>query len=255
MKYVLSTLVLACMVLMPFAAEALEKPVAAYLFDDIRGDAVADASGSGNDGTMEDGPVAVDGPFGKGLEFEGSRVLISASNSLTGDLFQGPFTVLGWIKPKLAGNTWQQAFRALRAEEESNDTLFINNDGRLSWRGRVGGAWAGGMCETAAGAVAADTWAHFAVVGDTANFRIYVNGELAQESAFQTTDGANEQYIIGGAAGGESYSGAVDDLAVFAVALQQADIVRIMDGGLEATAAVQPEGKLAARWSALKSDL
>jgi hypothetical protein len=149
------------------------------------------------------------------------------------------------------GNTWQQIFRALRAGGESNDTLFVNNDGRLSWRGRVGGAWAGGMCETAAGVVEANTWSHVAVVSDRTKFRVYVNGELARESNFQETDGANTTYILGGAAGGESYSGAVDEFAVYTVPLGQAEIVKIMENGIGGIA-VESEGKMSTKWASLK---
>jgi len=253
MKYVLSVLFSVCMILIPVVAQGMGQPVVAYSFDAISGDVVMDLSGNGNDGTMGDGPTVVNGPFGKGLEFEGSRVSIPASDSLSGDLFQGAFTLVAWMNPKLAGNTWQQVFRALRAEDESDDTLFVNNDGRLSWRGRVAGAWAGGMCETAPGVLAADTWAHFAIVGDTANFRIFVNGEVSVQSAFQITDGDNVEYIIGGQSNGESYSGAIDDLAVFPEDLAQADIAQIMNDGLQSAAAVESEDKLATTWAAMKS--
>ena len=254
MKCILSALVLVCIVLMPFVAQAAEKPVICYSFDSIEGDDVKDLSGFGNDGTMEGNPEITDGQSGKAVEFESNRITIPASDSLSADLFQDSFTLVVWINPKRVGDDWQQIFRAYEGAQ-SDDTLFINNDGRLSWRGRVGGAWAGGMCETAADVVAADTWTHAAVVGDTANFRIYVNGALSQESPFQTTDGINVTYLLGGDPDhiGESYSGAVDDFAVFAEALGEADIVAIKDKGLqEVITAVESKGKLATKWAALK---
>ena len=108
------------------------------------------------------------------------------------------------------------------------------------------------MCESAAGGVDADTWTHAAVVSDGSNFRVYVNGELSQESAFQETMGANTEYIIGGYAGGESYSGAVYELAIFAEPLEEADIQSIMNKGLENATAVEPKGRMATRWATLK---
>jgi hypothetical protein len=232
------------------AAQAIETPIVSYSFDAIEGDAVIDISGSGNDGTMEDGPNVINGAFGQALEFESSRVRIEASGSLSTELFkEGTFTLVMWINPSLAGNTWQQVFRA---GPDPNDTLFLNVDGRLSWRGWVGGAWAGGMCETAAGVLAANVWSHAAVVSDTQNFRIYVNGELSEESAFQETRGNNQEFMIGGYTGGESFSGAVDDFAIFGAALDQADIEVIMNNGLESTATVDSEVKVATKWAALK---
>jgi len=202
--------------------------VGQWKLDEGGGTIAMDASGNGNDGTLEDDPVVVEGKFGQALAFDSSRVAIPASDSLTADFFQGSFTVSGWINPARTGNTWQQVFRAITASA-TNDTLFLNNDGRLSWRGTVNGAWAGGMCETAADVVPANQWTHFAVTGDGTNFRIYVNGALSQESAWQTTDGANTTYYIGGTAGGESYTGMVDDLRVYNHTLSEGDVRASME--------------------------
>jgi len=191
--------------------------VAWWQLDEGSGTTTKDSSGNGNDGTLQGNPTVVGGPFGNALAFANQRVAIPASKTLTADLFQGPFTLTVWINPKRTGNTWQQIFRAWRTAGNSNDTLFINNDGRLSWRGLVSGAWAGGMCETAAGVVPADQWTHVAVTGDKTNFRIYVNGALSQTSAWQKTDGSNANYYLGGdpASAGESYAGMIDEARVY----------------------------------------
>jgi hypothetical protein len=188
-----------------------------WQLDEGAGTTTKDSSGNGNEGTLEGNPTWVGGPFGNALAFANQRVTIAASKTLTADLFQGPFTLALWINPKRTGNTWQQLFRAWRTAGNSNDTLFINNDGRLSWRGLVNGAWAGGMCETAAGVVPADQWTHAAVTGDKTNFRIYINGVLTQTSAWQKTDGSNANYYLGGDPGtaGESYSGMIDEVRVY----------------------------------------
>jgi len=205
--------------------------VAQWKLDDGAGTTALDASGNGNNGTLEGGPTVVNGQFGLALAFANSRVTIPASASLNANLFQGSFTLTAWINPKRTGNTWQQVFRAIRTDNASNDTLFLNSDGRLSWRGRVGAAWAGGMCETAANVVPADQWTHVAVTGDGTNFRIYVNGALSQESAFQKTDGTNATYYIGGdpPTTGESYTGMADDLRVYNHVLSQDNIRSSME--------------------------
>ncbi len=212
-----------------------------WQLDEGAGTTTKDSSGNGNDGTLEGNPTVVDGPFGKALAFANQRVTIPASKSLTADLFKGPFTVTGWINAKRTGNTWQQVFRAWRTAGNSNDTLFINNDGRLSWRGLVNGAWAGGMCETAAGVVPADQWTHFAVTGDKTNFRIYVNGALSQTAAWQTTDGSNATYYLGGdpATAGESYTGMADELRVYDEVLTVEKIKEICVGDSPALAKAQ----------------
>ncbi len=205
--------------------------VGQWKLDDGAGTTALDATGNGNNGTLEDGPTVVDGQFVQALAFENSRVAIPASDSLTADMFQGSFTLSAWINPKRTGDTWQQIFRSIREDDTSNDTLFLNNDGRLSWRGRVGAAWAGGMCETAPDVVPADQWTHVAVTGDGTNFRIYVNGALSQESAFQTTDGTNATYYIGGDPTwiDESYTGMIDDFRVYNHVMSEDDIKSSME--------------------------
>jgi hypothetical protein len=57
MRYSLLMLLLVCFVLTPFVAQALDKPILFYTFDNIQGDVVKDSSGSGNDGKMQDSPL------------------------------------------------------------------------------------------------------------------------------------------------------------------------------------------------------
>jgi len=210
-----------------------------WQLDEGTGTTAKDASGNGNDGTLQGNPTVVDGLSGKALAFANNRVAIPASKSLTGDLFKGPFTLTVWINPKRTGNTWQQIFRAIRAAG-NNDTLFINNDGRLSWRGLVNGAWAGGMCETTAGVVPADQWTHVVVTGDKTNFRIYLNGVLSQTSAWQTTDGTNATYYIGGDTyPDEFYAGMIDEVRVYDQALTLQQIREICVGDSPSLAKAQ----------------
>jgi hypothetical protein len=108
------------------------------------------------------------------------------------------------------------------------------------------------MCETDPGVVDANTWTHAAVVSDAKNFRVYVDGELSKETPFQETRGNNGEYMIGGYAGGESYSGAVDDIAVFNEPLTETDIQSIMENGIDKFLSVSPQGKLAIQWGGLK---
>lgn len=251
MKFVFWISILLFLSFVPFTLYSLDKPIVYYSFDNIQGDTVKDLSGNGNDGKLENNPKIVDGKMGKALEFAESRVGFSASDTMSSELFKnGLFTLVLWIKPKLTGNTWQQIFRA---GPDPNDTLFVNVDGRISWRGWVGGAWAGGMCETNPGVVQKDEWTHVAVVGDAKNFRDYVNGKLEKETAFQATRGNNKEFKIGGYSGGESYTGAVDEFAIFKTSLKEAEIISIKDKGVLAAAAVESKGKLATKWAELKT--
>ncbi len=201
---------------------------ASYAFDEGTGTVAKDSSGNGNDGTLQGNPAWVDGQSGKALAFSNSRVTLRASNSLGAGLFKAPFTLAAWINAKRTGNTWQQVFRATKADNTSCDTLFLNNDGRLSWRSRVATVW-GTMCETAAGVVPANQWTHVVVTGDGTNFRIYVNGALTQTSAWKTTDGTNANYYVGGdpATAGESYAGMADEVRLYSRVLSPEELLSL----------------------------
>jgi hypothetical protein len=221
--------VLAMAVFLGLAPLAQADLIGSWSLDEETGTTASDSSGNGNDGTLDGGPTVVDGLFGNALAFASNRVAIPASDSFTAEFFQGSFTLAAWINPTRTGNTWQQVFRAIRTDDASNDTLFLNNDGRLSWRGRVAAAWAGGMCETVAGVVPANQWTHVAVVGDGTNFRIYVNGALSQTSAWQKTDGSNANYYLGGDPTwlDESYTGIIDEVRIYNQALTAAEVKQV----------------------------
>jgi hypothetical protein len=250
MKFAISVLLATFLLMLPFTVKAMEKPIVLLTFDSVSGDIVKDQSGNGNDGKLQNNPKVIDGKSGKAFEFAESRVAVMASKTFTTEIFkEGNFTVVMWIKAKRTGNAWQQVFRA---GPNANDTIFLNNDGTLSWRGMVNAAWAGGMCETAANTIPADTWTHIAVTGDTKNFRDYVDGKLAKEANFQATMGNNTEYMIGGYSGAESYNGAVDEFAVFKASLKEAEINSIISKGVLGATAVDSTSKLATRWGSLK---
>ncbi len=218
------------LVVLSLATGAWADLVGHWRLDEGAGTVAADSSGNGNDGTLDGDPTWVEGQTGNALAFDNSRVAIPASDTLTGALLQGDFTLVAWINPTRAGNTWQQIFRAYR-EAGSNDSLFLNNDGHLTWRGFVNGGWTV-LASTAADVVPAGEWTHAAVVGDGTNFSIYANGALSVEAARQTTDGENVNYYIGGdpAAAGESYAGTADEVAVFNHALTEGEVQKAMAG-------------------------
>ena len=63
------------------AGSASAELVAYWNLDEGVGTVAADASGNGNDGTLEDNPTVVQGQYGLALEFESSRVVISPSET------------------------------------------------------------------------------------------------------------------------------------------------------------------------------
>jgi hypothetical protein len=110
------------------------------------------------------------------------------------------------------------------------------------------------MCETDPGIVPADKWTHVAVVSDQKEFRIYADGKLVQKSDFQETDGGNENHYLGDTpfVANQSYSGILDEFAIFPGPLKETDIRQIIELGVEQFAAVEPKDKLATQWAILK---
>jgi len=69
--------------LLGLISDASAELVGQWKLDDGADTTALDASGNGNNGTLEDGPTVVDGQFVQALAFEGSRVAIPASDTLT----------------------------------------------------------------------------------------------------------------------------------------------------------------------------
>lgn len=234
-------------------AQAGVAPVLYYSFENITGNIVKDDSGNGNDGEIVDANQS-DGKFGKGLELAAdNRVEIQASDSLHPNLFQGKFTLVMWINPTRAGNEWQQLWRSRK--DDNHTTLFLNNNGTLSWRGDVGEAWTI-LCEAPDADPPAGEWTHVAVTGDMKKFRIYVNANEIMDGDWQEMDAENEMYYLGwgAAVAGESYAGKYDEVVVFRETLSKDDLQIIMIQGVERFTAVTSSGKLTTTWGKTKSD-
>ena len=93
---------------------------------DEGGDGTArDASGNGNDGTLN-GPTWDSGKFGGALSFDGSNDFVDCGNSSTLDFGTGDFTVSAWIK----------------TADRAGETIFGNGgDNARGTRARVEWEW------------------------------------------------------------------------------------------------------------------
>lgn len=104
------------------------------------------------------------------------------------------------------------------------------------------------------GVISANEWTQIAIVNTGEEFINYVNGEEVNREAFGEGNGATTYVGLGwdGVQGGESYDGAVDDVAVFDEALSADDIARFADGTVGEALSVDPQGKTAVSWGLLK---
>ena len=99
-----------------------------------------------------------------------------------------------------------------------------------------------------------DTWTHYAAVYDSSladnQLKVYVNGVESGASTHPgTVDQTENPVEFGKWGGGSFFVGTIDEVAIFNVALSEADIQTVMDVGFTA---VQAKGKLATTWGNLK---
>ena len=216
-----------------------ETLVGAWLFD---GNA-KDASGNGNDGTLENGPKWAAGKFGQALEFNGGK----KNHVNVGNLdLKGPVTLVFWAKPDGA---------------KPDDRLISN---------MVGGAipsfairfappkvefW-GSSWQPVIEKFDDKKWGHYAFTLDgKANVTGYYNGEKSLTTAnnnYSFTDNISlgAPFLL---IWGQHYKGLMDEVAFFNVMLTEADIKSVMNKGLKTSLAVSSTGKLTTSWGGLKT--
>ena len=265
MKITVTRLKLLCVSLMvmslmfvgiSFAEVDFETCVGMWLFNEGRGAEAEDSSGSGNDGAIEGGAKWVDGKFGKALSLDGSDdyVEIAHDDSLN---VGGEHTIALWFKldkPPAGGmgvvtkDDWAPGFwwdggTIRHHTHDPPGTLhFID----APWN--------------------PDTdWHHVAVTWDGEAFGVYLDAEQIGDGVSTANLGRNPLtdkplligiYLATGqhAKWGAFFGGIVDDVAVFNAALTGNDIETLMNTGLEAAADIEPSGKLAITWAAIKAD-
>ena len=88
--------------------------IAAYAFDEGSGTAVADASGSGNNGTVSSTTWAAAGKYGKALSFNGSSSRVTVPDSASLHLTTA-MTLEAWVDPTTVNGAWR-------------DVLYKGND-------------------------------------------------------------------------------------------------------------------------------
>jgi len=230
-----------------YAAIDLTNCVGMWLFDDDEGDIATDSSGNENDGVLVANPEWVDGKFGSALEFDGggSHVNILSSESLSSD----SFTLSLWVQPNqfriqgLADKTPQPNWR-----------LFMNTAaGTVEFD-----ALPGEIGNIRTPATSLGQWSHIAATYDldTETAKIYFNGVFSQQaiSVDMNIDSPVSIHIASNE--NNRFSGIIDEVGIFNVALDEDDINDIMTGGLEEAmgiTAVDASGKLAATWACIKT--
>jgi hypothetical protein len=222
--------------------------VGMWLFDEGKGDIATDSSGNKNDGTLNKDPKWVEGKFGKALEFDGGNyVEVPASKSFS---YEKGYTFALYFKANKV-NAQQGPIG-----QNNNSTQYINfwmNSNQLRWETDAGqNAFSNIIIEE-------KQWYHAVGTYDfsTGTAKIYINGKFDKQIAFTSDkDFTAIPVIIGGyGVGAYPFSGIIDDVAIFNVALAEADIKDIATKGIGAASgvvAVESSGKLATTWAEIR---
>lgn len=227
----------------PAAAADLPAPVVHYTFDgDLTGGVVADASGSGLDGTLVNPGTAtsVDGPDGQAVSLPGGAVASNAYVTLPRGALEGAADLTVSIRARWdGGGQWQRLF-----DLGSNNSRYLfatpaAGDGLLRTAITVGGGGAAEDVVSGGAALPSDQWRTLTVVldADAELVTTYLDGAAVGSTP---TDISAGELLTASASGagyvGRSHyadpllAGDVDDFQVFHDALGTEQVAELVGG-------------------------
>jgi hypothetical protein len=218
--------------------------LAIWFFDEGKGDKATDSSGNGNDGEIVDAKWA-DGKYGKGLEFNGAGNHVSVGDF---DGYKDEVSLVALIKTP-AAPAWSDLIVG-----PCGDVIFTLKDHKLNFAGQCGqpiphSTWSKTLLND-------DKWHQVAGTYDGKKVNVYIDGELEASGAAAGPFTIGAKYIGSRDDGQEAFKGVIDELAFFNVALSEADVKEISDGGLSVAlgfAAVSAKDRLTTAWGRIKA--
>lgn len=257
MRKVITSLAVACLMLLGMFALQSSAQIPAgsaagiWLFDEGQGSVAQDSSGNGNDGAIT-GAVWVDGKFGKALQFSGAGDYVDCGTDASLNL-NLEFTLAAWIKhpPGTEGyiiirNTSDDAIRQwglLDYVSAGTLSIFCNTDNareNLDWTPTLDD----------------DTWHHIVLSANGVDVDMIVDGASRGIKQLTAPMVSTETSVWIGKRkpNNFAFTGVIDEVAIFNIALSVSQANDIMSAGLGAVAsAVSPSGKLATTWSSIKT--
>jgi glucose/arabinose dehydrogenase len=193
--------------------------VAAYSFNEGAGTSVADASGSGNGGSIGSATWSTAGKYGNALSFNGTSARVTVPDSPSLRLTAG-MTLEAWVFPTIVNGVWRDVIF------KGNDNYYLE---ATSSPGRpVGGGIFGGNYGEVYGSsnLVANTWTHLAATYDGTAVRLFVNGtqvaSIPRSGSIATSTGVLS--IGGDPLYGQFFAGRIDDVRIYSAARTQAQI-------------------------------
>jgi len=201
-------------------AQSAPTPVAAYAFNEGAGTTVADASGTGNAGTIGSAAWSSQGKYGNALTFDGTNARVTIPDAPSLRLTTG-MTLEAWVFPTAASTLWKDLIY------KGNDNYYLMASSCCQGRPAAGGIFSGSYGEAYASSnLALNTWTHLATTYDGTTLRLYVNGvQVASKAQTGTLATSSNPLTIGGdPIWGQHFAGRIDEVRVYNSALSAAQI-------------------------------
>ena len=236
------------------SAGDMEMPIAYWNFGSNAGEIVRDATDNGHDGDAIDGPQWVEGKFGEALEFNGTSSFVEVADHP--DLNFGPndsLTISAWVQ-YFANTAGTKSWIVGKGGEEPAHFLFGYHSEASGLRLKLDDGGTDMKLDVAF--TPDDEWHHIVAVRDkdAGEARIYIDGELVASGADGTNDTTNDFPLHIGQRGDNSefMNGAMDEMAIWRVALTEDEVASVMNDGLALILAVSYPGKLVDTWGRIK---
>lgn len=232
-----------------FANIKSEHIVAYWLLDDGKGDEAIDGSGNEYHGKITGGKW-VAGKIDGGLEFDGVTTFIEVENSDEFN-FTDSVTLTAWAN---IDSIPMQHIGIPR--KETQYVLHPTDAGGKGFNLRfyvgIDGGWAPPVISQTV--VNYGEWHHLAGTYDGKELKVYIDGKLdkAQPQSGEIAPTQNPLRWSNDCCGGRMMSGVLDELVILNRALDETEVQQLMEGILSALS-VEPMGKLAVLWGAVKS--
>jgi len=227
--------------------------VAYWKFDESSGTIAYDISGNDNDGTLQNGPIWVNGKFGEALRFDGVDDFLLVNDSSSLHILQA-VTVEAWIYLPTGADYSGAGKIVSKAASNGGTNLDFgiwNNSCHIDFGvGTDGGVGAPIMISNAA--VPRNTWTHVTGTYNGSLMAIYINGIL--DSTHSWTGGIdtdNGRPLTIGKGNFYTWSnefwlnGTIDDVRIYNYARNQPQIVEDMNGPAQPTIILTPSSGFA----------
>jgi len=222
-----------------------------WKMDETSGTTIADSSGNGNDGTIENAPTPIAGVIGGAWEFHGTGAAnnqgdrIRVPNSDTLDI-NSNISICLWIRPDAEDPEGAGMETAAMCKALSGASPSWSFQVRYGWGGpqpymaftfnTSPRAWAfvGQNLEQG-------EWAHIACAHDGATLTSYLNGVEAESTAMGAITSSPTPVLIGSDGWGSDWIGGIDDVRIYKRGLTAEEINKIMLSTGEVASEPSPE--------------